>query len=269
MASLIPPADTADPLSNVVTSPDASRVFRCILQAALDNQASKGKDWVPQAQALLANVLMNDHLNWWNQHEKIDRGGEAQKLVDSALGTHPKPPDPVLALAHLAQGLIHRADKKHREALKSFKKARELDPGFARAQAQFGNQKILLGYEQEANAPLNKARTLNSNHPATGYFNWGIGRAYFQQKDWWNAIYWLKMSVDALPTVWYNRCYLAAAQDAAGDPTNKAAAQKTKQDFIKVFGQPVLTQAINSLKPNSSDPKSVAEARKRVHDFLL
>jgi tetratricopeptide (TPR) repeat protein len=258
-----PAADTADPVSNAVVSPEASLLLRQILQSALKNQGGTPANWVAEAQALLANVLMNDYLNWWNLAFPVDVA-DAQAAVDYVTQLNPPPPDPVRAQAYHAQGLIYRADRtpqKQRLARDAFNQARQLDPGFARAHAQFGNQKSLLGRESEAHAPLDRARNLSPRHPASGYFYWAEGRAYFQEGIWSNAINWLKKSVEALPTVWYNRCYLAAAQNSAGDQTG---ARRTMTDFINAPGfDPATFTRIKQLKPDPNDP-----ARKRVLDFV-
>ncbi len=252
-------ADTGDLISNAVVSPEASLFVRQILQSALAASARGAPPpWAAEASALLANVLMNDYLNWWNKAGPSELAA-AQTAVNQA-GNHP--------LAYHAQGLICRAQKQHHDAMRAFRTAGHLDYGFARGHAQFGNQKVLLGRESEAYAPLDRAMKLSPRHPASGYFYWGEGRAYFQETLWYNAINWLKMSVDALPTVWYNRCYLAPAQDSAGDAENKACARQTMHDFLKLFRKSGLGRAVTALTPNSSDPVTVAAARKRVHDFL-
>lgn len=179
-------ANTADPISDAVLSPQGSLTVRQMLQAALANSpsASASASWVPQAQALLANVLMNDVLNQWNDAGQAEIA--AAEVLASKAGNIPP--------AHHAQGLIYRARREHKLARQAFKRARDGDPGSARAHAQFGNQKTLLGREQEAHAPLDRARSLSPNHPASGYFYWGEGRAYFQEERWSNAINWLRMS---------------------------------------------------------------------------
>lgn len=262
LAAISAALDSVDPISNAVVNPEASLFIRQILTTA----RTTGFDarWKGEALALLANVLMNDYLNWWNNAD-LKELKDAKDAVDEAMKLHP--PGQWLPLVHHAQGLIHRANRQHKPALTEFRRARSLNSGLARAHAQFANQKILLGRESEAHAPLDRARELNPHHPASGYFYWADGRAYFQEMIWSNAIYWLKKSVKALPTVWYNRCYLAAAQDAVGRAN---AAQQTMQDFINNtrFDQATLSRIVPSLQPNSNDPSTVATARKRVLDFV-
>lgn len=251
----------ADPLSSAVTSPEASLSLRQILQAALGSAGVATASWAPQAQALLANLLMNDYFNSWNQPVDVNL---AQNAVNEAMAA-PGLSDPVSALAHHAQGLVLRAQGDQKSALASFEEARRLDPGFARAHAQAGNQKVRLGQEKNSHDDFQTARNLAPHHPASGYFDWGEGRACFQEQNWPQAIDLLMTSVETLGKVWYNRCYLAAAQEAAGDT---AAAKQTKANLVNQLGASALARAINSLQPNASDPPTVAAARKRVLDFL-
>ena len=205
-----PAADTADMFSNAVVRPEASLFVRQILQSALANPAGfpSPPAWVPQAQALLANVLMNDYFNWWNdagQNELAAARNAVSQAGDSASANH-------------ASGLIHRATGQQHLALQAFRKAKRQEDGFARAHAQFGNQKAALAREDETQRAVDYALKLSPRHPACGYFYWAKGRAYFQKRDWANAIDWLQQSVNTLPTVWYNRCYLAAAQNQSPVP---------------------------------------------------
>jgi tetratricopeptide (TPR) repeat protein len=255
-------ADSSDPLANAVTSPQASLFIRQILQAALQNPAGAPPIRMADAQALLANVLMNDYLNGWNAADQNER---QKQLVDARSAVQQAGNS---AQAYHAQGLINRADRQHNAARKAFREAKCLDAGFARGHAQFGNQKVFLGREQEAHAPLDRARQLSPHHPASGYFYWADGRAYFQETIWSNAIYWLTKSVTALPTVWYTWCYLAAAQNNAADAATQATANKTMNDFINTLGRGTLDQAVASLQPRAGDQPTVAEARQTVLQFI-
>jgi tetratricopeptide (TPR) repeat protein len=257
-------ADTTDAISNAVVTPDISLFIREILGKALTNPVGMAPRWTADAWALLANVLMNDYLNWWNYAgpSELRRADDAAR---NALALNPN-----LAFAHHAVGLVHRARREHKAALAEFRTARARESGFARGHAQFGNQKILLGRESEAHGPIAKARTLAPRHPATGYFDWADGRAYFQRSLWSDAIRCLKRSVEALPTVWYNRCYLAAAQDSSSVVGDKTDAPKTMHAFLNDsrFNTFTFSRIVPSLQPDSNDPRTVAAARKRVLDFV-
>jgi tetratricopeptide (TPR) repeat protein len=252
-------ADTADSVANAVITPEVSLFVREILEKALTNPVGVAPRWAADAWALLANVLLNDYLNWWN-----DAGlAELRKADDAAQNALALDPD--LPFAHHAVGLVSRARGHHNVARKAFREAKRLNPGFARGHAQFGNEKSFLGVLDEVQDPLDQAININPRHPASGYFYWAKGRAYFQEAvnsatpSWVNALKWLGDSVEALPTVWYNRCYLAAAYDAAGNAT---AANRTLQDFINRFDSATYAR-IKQLKPDPKDP-----ARKKVLDFV-
>jgi len=248
-----PPAGTADPMTDAAVNPGASLFVRHILQSALANVSGSSPQppWAQDAQALLANVLMNDYLNWWNSAGQSEL--DAAKIAASQAGDS--------ALANHARGLIYRATGQPNPARKAFRAAKELDSEFARAHAQFGNQKSALSSD-EVQDPLNKAIALSPRHPASGYFYWGKGRGYFERKDWGDAIYWLKKSVEVLPTVWYNRCYLAAAQHNSADRGDHADALKTIEDFINDFDKASL-ERIKQLTPDPNYPM-----RKTVLDFV-
>jgi hypothetical protein len=258
-------ADTADPVANAVISPAASLFVRQLLQNAIANAAGTSPGWIAEAWALLANVLMNDYLNWWNN------AGDSEltdALNAAAQAINLNPPNPTRALAKHAQGLISRATRNppsQQSALASFEEATRLAPGFARAQAQVGNQKVLLGNERASHDDFRNARNLAARHPALGYVDWGEGRAFFQEQNWPAAVTLLTASIAELPTVWYNRCYLAAAQASNGDLN---AANSTMQDFLNDFGRPTLERAVTALQPRTDDPTTVAAARRAILDFI-
>jgi tetratricopeptide (TPR) repeat protein len=255
-------AVAADPIINAVVSPEASLVARDLLRMVLAYSALFRPDWVAVLKALLANVLMNDVLNWWNG-AGADELNEASVAADEAIKLNSNS-----ALAHHAKGLVHSGRRHHDDARKAFRDAKQLDRGFARGHAQFGNQKSFLGRLDEVQDPLDKAISLSPDDPASGYFYWGKGRGYFEaavrsnaQADWSNAIEWLTKSVEALPTVWYNRCYLAAAQNNAGDANGR------RQTITNFKNDPRFDQAtFDRIKQLNPDPKE--PARKSMLDFV-
>jgi hypothetical protein len=255
-------AAIADPISDAVVSPEASLAARSLLKMVLANSAGAPAALVAIVHAMLANVLMNDVLNWWNGAGP-DELKDAKSDADEAIKLNPN-----LPLGFHARGLVRRAEGDPQGASDDFAYARNLDSSFARAYAQAGNQKALRGQPQNSHGDFADARRLAPHHRAIGYFDWGDGRAYFQQAvqsnaqaDWSNAIDSLTKSVRELPTVWYNRCYLAAAQNSAGD---NAGGRQTITDFIndRRFDQTTFTR-IKQLKPDPKDP-----ARQRMLDFV-
>ncbi len=273
-----PLPDTNDPLSNAVVRPEASLFIRQILQTALGSVSGQ-PTWVSEAKALLANVLMNDVLNGWNVSDPVDLRKVEGYLNDVLTQPLPPAPDPVVALASHAQGLFYRSQRTPQSqqlALEAFKKAVSYDDGFARAHAQLGNQLVLLGQEKSSHPHFSDARDRNPHHPARGYFDWGEGRAFFQEAallkdsggtpDWTQAINCLNTSVSELPTVWYNRLYLACAQATAGQTSQS---QSTLNDFNNEFKNMLQQLAASQTPPNAaSDPPSVFAARTLFYNWL-
>ncbi|MGH7045863.1 MAG: hypothetical protein ACREE2_05665 [Stellaceae bacterium] len=217
--------DSPDPIANAVLSPQASLVVRHLLQAALGNSDGLKDPEKNLARGLLANVLMNDVLNGWNEAGQPE-WQQAQNLVGQVLpGTPPDSPDPNLAMAYHARGLVKRTAQPTATtppdpdgALKDFQQAVTQDPSFARGHAQVGNQIALNGHPENSHEHFKNARTLSPNHPAMGYFDWAEGRAYYLEKNWVCAVKWLQQSVNELTTVSYNKKYLALAQQHVTNP---------------------------------------------------
>jgi tetratricopeptide (TPR) repeat protein len=94
------------------------------------------------AWALLANVLISDYLNRWNEAGTGGNLGDnlltdAETAVGKALNL-----DDTFALAHYANGLVLRARGRCTEALHAFERAINRDSTFARAHAQKGSELI-------------------------------------------------------------------------------------------------------------------------------
>jgi tetratricopeptide (TPR) repeat protein len=257
-------ADIADPVSNAVLTPQGSLFTRELLNRALANSAGASDRWKATAHALLANVLMNDYLNGWNHAgEEEDIVNNAQSAINQAMKLNPPPP--VSALAHHAQGLVHRANGDQQPALEAFQKSVGFAPGFVRAKVQIANQSVLGGRDRDqARRDMEEVIDQNPHHPASGYFYWALGRAYFVDEKWSDAIAWLSRSVDALPTVPYNRAYLAAAQQHHGDTK---AAKNTLQQSIDDPRLGRRTARAVAPPPETPNPHLVA-ARQKLREGL-
>jgi tetratricopeptide (TPR) repeat protein len=257
-------ASTADPIAYAAGSPEASLFNRHILHAAVNNSTDLTSDEIDEAKALLANVLMNDYLNWWNDagDKELDW---ARDLVNQVLPSSPPPgPNPVLAPAYHARGLVNRALNHPDGALADFQHAVKQDPNFARAYAQIGNQTALNGDPQNSHQDFAIARGLAPNYSSFGYLDWGEGRAFFMEEKWDAAIGLLSQSVIELPTVWYNRLYLAAAQNNSTDRAIQATAPNTVRDFIALFGRGTLTDAKTALAKAKPGARALADAARTV-----
>jgi adenylate cyclase len=174
--------------------------------------------------AQLANVLLADYLNRWNDAEKDPVAREnvvrrAEEAVEEALKL-----DPSVALAHYASGFIRRIRGDHQGALDSFERALGLDPNFAGAYAQKANELVFLGRADEAAPWVTKAIRLSPRDPSMGVFYWILGRAYFVARNYNDAIIWLRKSVELRPNLWFNRAHLVSAYKLAGNDQEASAA---------------------------------------------
>ena len=126
---------------------------------------------------LLAFRLTGDFLNKWNNvgQADVDR---AEALALKAIGL-----DPSVARAHTALGWVHRIRGHHQAALDAFKKSIKVDPNFAPAYAQAGNEMLFLGDLKGAIKMSETAQQLSPKDPSFPVFKWVEGRAYFALVD--------------------------------------------------------------------------------------
>lgn len=106
-------------------TPENTLIGRRFLEQAVHLDPSYALAW-----AWLADVLISDYLNRWNN------AGKNELSQAEAAARHAITIDPDLALAHYAEGFIHRAKGEHNAALVSFNRAIEINPNYARAYAQ-------------------------------------------------------------------------------------------------------------------------------------
>src|SRR6516225_9230976 len=97
----------ANMASNALVTPETSRFLREILEKALTNPVGVAPRWAAEAWALLANVLVNDYLQSWNNAGMVELNS-AEDAVQNALAI-----DRNLVLAHHAKGLVLRARGDH------------------------------------------------------------------------------------------------------------------------------------------------------------
>ena len=214
------------------------------------------------AWAWLADVLVSDYLNRWNNAgtEQLD---QAEIAVRHAVAI-----DPGLALAHYADGFVHRAKGEHQPALVSFDRAIEINPNYARAYAQKGNELINIGRPAEAPPLAEKAIKLSPRDPSIGIFYWIIGKAYFFAGSYRDAIPWLQRSVAVRPNLWYNNLYLISAHSLIGET---AIARKTLAEFHSRFRDPRFTLAVVEAheRADPNDNPFYREGRRKLHEGLL
>jgi TolB-like protein/class 3 adenylate cyclase len=230
---------------------------RRFLEQAVRLDPNYGLAW-----AWLADVLVSDYLNGWNDAGTAQLG-QAEGAVRHAIAI-----DPDLALSHYAEGFIHRAKGEHQAALVSFDRAIEINPNYARAYAQKGNELINVGRPAEAPPLAERAIKLSPRDPSIGMFYWIIGKAHFFAGAYRDAIPWLQRSVEVRPNLWYGHLYLVGAHSLVGE---NATARKILDEFHSRFRDPRFTLAVVEAheRADPNDDPFYREGRRKLHDGLL
>ena len=196
--------------------------------------------------AQLANLLVSDYLNHWNEAKQgPEAGKELLRRAEQALQEALKI-DPSVALAHYADGFIRRAKGDQLGSLDAFDRVVQLDPNFARGYAQKANQLVMVGRPKEAPPLVLKAIALSPRDPYMGMFDWVIGRAYFVMQDYENAIVWLRKSVQMSPDRWYNRAYLVGAYALVGRQ-DQPEARTALSEFNEAFNADIRFSGLEDL----------------------
>jgi class 3 adenylate cyclase/TolB-like protein/Flp pilus assembly protein TadD len=193
-------------------TPENSLFARKFLEASLALDPHSAEAW-----SQLALVLARDVLNDWNHatREDLPRAEEAlRKAFANA---------PWIALAHLADGYIHRLKGDPQGALDAFDRALELNPNLALAYTAKASQLIWLGRAKEAPALVKKAIAISPRDPDLGFFHNIVGRAFFAARNYDEAIKSFKKSIALQPEYWRSRAFLIGAYALAGRlETNEA-----------------------------------------------
>ena len=237
-------------------TPDNTRAARRLLEEATRLDPGSADIW-----ARLAQITASDYLSSWN-NTGPDQLAAAERAAHRALDI-----DPNLALAHFANGFVHKARGRHQAALAAFSRAIELDPNMALAYVHKGNSLIFLGRPGEALPLVEHAIRLSPRDPSLGIFYWIGGRAEFCAGHHDKAIPWLRKSVEVRPNLWYNRLYLVSANALIGEV---GEARELLADFNRRFSNPAYTLAVVQARESttpSSEPVVVA-ARNKLHEGL-
>jgi adenylate cyclase len=230
---------------------------REMLRRAIELDPKSAEAW-----ARLAEVIVSDYLNRWNQtgEEPI---AAAEEAIHNALLI-----EPANALVHLVHGFIQRARGDYHSALEAYSRAIELDQNFALAYAHKGNALTLIGRPAEAVALVEQALRLNPHDPSIGIFHWILGRAHFFVGDYERAVSWLHRSVQARASLWYNRLYLISAYALLG---KREEAVRALAEFNRRFSQPTYTLAFlrgQQISANPSSDPAVLAAREKFYEGL-
>jgi adenylate cyclase len=237
-------------------TPKHTLAARRLLEQAVVLDPNSAEAW-----ARLAEITASDYLVHWN-----DTGPRQLREADEA-DRKALALDPNLALSHLANGFIHRAQGDHQAALEAFSHAIELDPNFALAYVHKADELILLGRPGEAPPFVEHAIKLSPRDPSLGIFYWVRGRAHFYAGQYREAIPWLRKSVEVRPNLWFNRLYLASAYALLGE---REEAGKTLAAFNRRFSHPVYTVALvqSHEHRSTSDNAVVVAAHAKFYEGL-
>jgi adenylate cyclase len=232
-------------------SPQTTREMRELLTAARH-----------ETSLIHAITLVCDYINHWNDATLSDVN-EASNFVKQVLKA-----DPGYFLAHYAKGFIHRARNQHRAAYRAFGEAIKLQPDFARAYAQQGEELVYLGRPAEGIKQVEEALRRRPESVARGMFHWIIGRAHFFMENDAEAIKHLIPSIELWPNLWYNRCYVIAAYAHLGDVKAAADALTALNNVDGFAGHTVARVLEHEIRVPASH-ELVKRGRERFHDGLI
>jgi len=204
-------------------TPESSLAARKSLEASLILESENA-----ESLSQLALVLVRDFNRNWNHATREDLA-RAEEILQKIFAI-----DRSIAIAHLADGYIHRRNGDQQGALDAFDRALKLNPNLALACAAKANQLIFLGRAKEAPALVEKAITISPRDPALWNFHNIMGRAYFAIGDYENAINWLQKSVQIQPALWRNRAWLISAYALAGR-LREHEAQAALSEYLEKF----------------------------------
>lgn len=208
-----------------------------------------------------AVTLVCDYINHWND-ATLGEVNEASRLVNQVLKDNPS-----YFLAHYAKGFIHRARNQHKAAFREFGEAVRLQPDFARAYAQQGEELVYLGRPAEGIKLVEEALRRRPESVARGMFHWIMGRAHFFMGNDAETIRPLTLSIEEWPNVWYNRCYLIAAYGHLGDTTAAAAALRDLNNVEGLAGHTLTRVHEHEIRVPASHAV-VKRGRERFHEGL-
>jgi tetratricopeptide (TPR) repeat protein len=122
--------------------------------------------------------------------------------------------DPDIPEIHWALGFVHVQGRRHEKAIESLQRALALDRSYADAYALMGGIYTYIGEPRRTIPLLRMAMRLN---PDSGYLYFLIlGRAYFFENDFEQALINLREATDRNPADLETRVYYAGALAAAG-----------------------------------------------------
>jgi TolB-like protein len=174
-----------------------------------------------EAQSLLAEALANRVLD-----RVTDTAGRdvarADELVDRALAAAPRS-----LRAHLAKGMVLRAQDRCAEAIPQYETVLAINPSAPAVLDALADCKLLTGSIEEVIPLAEQAIRLSPRDPRVGYFYLRIGHVHLLRSCPDEAIPWLERAGTAAPEIPFVHALLAAAHGLKGD-IERAAAELAK-----------------------------------------
>jgi len=164
-----------------------------------------------EAQSLLAEALANRVLDRVTDAAAADLA-RAEALVDRALAASARNPT-----AHLAKGVVLRAQDRCEGAIPECETALAINPNAAAALDVLADCKLLTGSIEEVIPLAEQAIRLSPRDPQIGYFYMRIGHVHLLQSCPADAILWLERARAAAPEIPFVHALLAAAHGLRGD----------------------------------------------------
>ena len=164
-----------------------------------------------EAQSLLADALAHRVLDRLTDAAAADMA-RAQELVDRALAASPRS-----LTAHLAKGVVLRAQDRCAEAIPECETALAINPNAAAVLDVLADCKLLTGSMDEVIPLAEQAIRLSPRDPRIGYFCMRIGHVHLLQSCPDQAIPWLERARGAAPEIPFVHALLAAAHGLKGD----------------------------------------------------
>jgi adenylate cyclase len=183
-----------------------------------------------EAQSYLAAELAAGVLNGWSASVAADIK-RAEELVSQALAASPRYP-----VAHLAKGMVLRAQDRCDEAVPEFEAAIAFNRNWLLPIGSIGWCKLLAGSIGEAISLHEQAIRLSPRDNLVGVWYQRIGTAHLLQSHTDEAIFWLDKARLANPVLPGAHAWLASAYALKGD-TERAIAELAEARRLSADGR--------------------------------